>query len=54
MEDQGFKIVKTNGRVIIIPVFNAAILKGRRVREKFPFERANAIPCADLRPYAHA
>jgi hypothetical protein len=30
--------------VIVIPVFNEAILKGRRLREQFPFSRAAEVP----------
>jgi len=30
--------------VIVVPVFNDAILKGRRMRDEFPFVRAAAVP----------
>jgi hypothetical protein len=30
--------------MIVVPVFNDAILKGRRVRDEFPFVRAAAVP----------
>jgi hypothetical protein len=30
--------------VILVPVFNEAILKGRKLREEFPFTRAAAVP----------
>jgi hypothetical protein len=29
---------------IVVPVFNQAILKGRKVRDKFPFLRASSVP----------
>ena len=32
------------GSAVLVPVFNEAILKGRRLREQFPFSRAAAVP----------
>jgi hypothetical protein len=31
-------------QMVLVPVFNDAILKGRRLREQYPFSRAAAVP----------
>jgi hypothetical protein len=31
-------------RMVLVPVFNDAILKGRKLREQYPFARAAAVP----------
>ena len=31
-------------RTVLVPVFNEAILKGRKVREHYPFTRAATVP----------
>jgi hypothetical protein len=44
--------------MIVVPVFNEAIVKGRRLRDEYPFVRASAVPLQipllspTLKPYA--
>ncbi len=39
-----FRLQERFADALVVPVFNEAILRGRRLRDKFPFARAAAVP----------